>query len=105
MAKMTKGRAELESEVNRLNKKYCKNTKNHLKVSGAYGGVKVELTGKEYKRGRKTFYRGIGSGAESVTEGYLTPRETLFNLYKKDSKGSLQYQIKHAEKEYRRRKK
>ena len=104
MAKMTKNRAELESEVERLNRKYCKNTKNHLRVAGAYGGVKVELTGKSYKRGKKWHWRGIGSGSETVTDGYRAPKEVLFDLYKKDSKGSLQRQIKHAEKEYGKRK-
>ncbi len=102
---MTKSRQELESEVSRLNRKYCKNTKNKLKVSGAYGGTKVELTGKEYKRGKKRFWRGIGSGAESVTDGYKSPKETLFGLYRKDSNGSLKEQIRHAEKTYGRRSK
>lgn len=92
-------RADLKREVERLNKKYCKNTKNELMVSGAYGGVKVNLTGKEYKRGKKThWYKGsLGSGQADITYGYTSPKATLFKLYEADSKGWLKSSIKRYE--------
>ncbi|MBR4418628.1 MAG: hypothetical protein IKT33_01335 [Clostridia bacterium] len=89
---------ELYDEVARLNEKYCKNTKNHLRVGSAYNGYRVELTGKTYERNGHKKWRGIGSGADSVTHGYLSPKETLGSLYRAESKGWLKSQIKHWEK-------
>lgn len=82
----------LETEINRLNEKYCKNTKNELKLYGAYGGYKVGLTGKKCK-GAANRYRGLGSGMTDITYGYSTPKDVLNDLYKSDSKGWLKYKI------------
>ena len=88
---------ELQSEIDRLNKKYCKNTKNKLKVGSAYGGYQVQLTGKRYKNNPRK-WRGIGSGVSSVTFGYQSATKTLSDLYKAESKGHLRSQISHYEK-------
>lgn len=37
---------DLQHEIDRLNNKYCKSGKNKLKLSQAYGGYQVVLTGK-----------------------------------------------------------
>lgn len=81
----------LDQEVNRLNRKYAKNSKHKLRVQGAYGGVQVQITGKQGKRG----YRGyLGSGADSITTGFLSPKETLFKLYQADSQGDIKRKFK-----------
>ena len=90
-------RKDVRMEVARLNKKYCKGTKNKLALSCAYGGCSVVLTGKQKKRGG--YYKGsLQSGAAHVTYGYLSAKETLFNLYKADSTGDLKKEIKSYEK-------
>ena len=77
---------DLHEVVNEYNERYCKNTKHHLEVDGAYNGYKVVLTGKPYKKGNK--WRGyLGSGCASITEGYQTARETINAFYKADCSG------------------
>lgn len=90
-------RQELFDEVKRFNNKYCRNTKNKLVVGSAYGGYQVQLTGKRYKNNPNK-WRGIGSGASSVTWGFQTPKDTLGELYKAESKGWLRNQIRQHEK-------
>ena len=87
---------DLESEVARMNAKYCKNTKNRLQVGGAYGGYKVVLTGKPYKNGKG--YRGIGTGNADITYGYRSAKDTLADLYKADGRGNVKQKINHFEK-------
>lgn len=91
---------DLCREVARLNDKYCKNTKNHLVVGEAYGGYEVQLRGKEYKRGKKTFRRkGSLSGAVSIGNQYHdTATKTLEGLCKADSRGWVKNQIRYYEK-------
>lgn len=88
---------DLYDEVERLNKKYCKNTKSYLRVSQAYGGYEVVLTGKPYNKGSKTYYRGrLGSGSTPVGNDYHgSIKDTLFGLYKADSKGNVKRKIKY----------
>ena len=94
MNKVTK--AELREEVERLNRKYCKNSKHKLHLQGGYGGVQVQLTGKTYKKGNRTHYRGsLASGNTEITAGFHSPTETLFRLYKADSKGEIKKKVKH----------
>ena len=89
---------DLRREVKRLNNKYCKNTKNELWVQGAYGGVQVQLVGKEYKRGNKYHLKkGAMTGASEITYGFSSVKDTLFKLYEADSKGDLKYKIKRFE--------
>lgn len=88
---------DLYAEVERLNAKYCKNTKNKLKVGSAYGGYQVQLTGKRYKNNARK-WRGIGSGVSSVTYGYQSATNALNDLYMSESKGHLRSQINHYEK-------
>lgn len=91
---------DLEYEVSRLNKKYCKNTKHELRVQGAYGGYQVQLTGKRRKDGKG--WRGyIGSGAADMTRGFQNPRSTLKELMDSDSKGELKRRITYWEKSKR----
>ena len=73
----------LESEVDRLNRKYAKRSKHKLRVQGGYNGVQVQITGKKGKRG----YRGyLGSGCDQITTGFLSPKETLFKLYQANAR-------------------
>ena len=87
---------ELREEIDRLNKKYCKNTKNKLVLGSAYGGYQVQLTGKRYKNNPRK-WRGIGSGVSSMTYGFQSAKNTLNNLYEIDSKGYLRSRIKDYE--------
>lgn len=92
---------DLEYEVKRLNERYCKNTKNHLVIKQAFGGYSVMLTGKTYKRGKKTFWRkgSLGSGGVNVGNGYHdTATNTLNGLYKAEARGWLQKDIRYREK-------
>ena len=89
---------DLQEHVKHLNEKYCKNTKNKLVISQAYGGYSVVLTGKTYKRGKKTFYRKHSLGSAVVGVGndwHDTATNTLNGLYKAESRGWLQSQIKY----------
>ena len=88
---------ELREEIDRLNKKYCRNTKNKLVLGSAYGGYQVQLTGKRYKNNPHK-WRGIGSGVSSMTYGFQSAKNTLSDLHEIDSKGYLQSRIKHYEK-------
>jgi len=98
---MSTGKKELYDEVARFNKKYCKDTKNKLRVGSAYGGYRVELTGKQYANNPHR-YRGIGSGCASVgCGGFLTPTQALNELYRAESKGYLRSTINHYEKTYK----
>ena len=91
---------DLKKEVALLNQKYCKNTKHELTVQGAYGGYQVQLRGKKRKDGKG--WRGyIGSGAVDITSGFDTPKKTLLNLFKNDSKGYVKSSINYYEKKNR----
>lgn len=90
---------ELYALVEHLNNKYCKNTKNHLVVSQAYGGYSVELTGKYYKRG-SNYHRVKNSisGAASIGNPYHdTATNTITSLLKADSRGYIKSAIRHYE--------
>lgn len=88
---------DLEYEIRRLNEKYCKSGKNELRLSQAYGGYQVQLTGKRTKKGG--FYKNsLRSGAASITSGYGNASETLSALYKADSRGWLSSDVKHYRK-------
>lgn len=92
---------DLQNHVDHLNNKYCKNTKNKLVIHQAYGGYQVMLTGKTYNRGNKTFYRKgslRSSGVEIGNTWHDSAKNTLVGLYKAESKGWLQSQIKWRDK-------
>lgn len=82
---------DLQREVDRLNEKYCKYRKNKLVVSKAYGGFAVYLTGKTKDKGLKT-------AVIDITDGHDTIKNTLNSLYKVESKGWLQSDIKYYDK-------
>lgn len=92
--------SDLNSEVDRLNKKYCKNTKNHLKVGKNGYGYSVNLTGKTYKRGKKTFWRkgSIGSGEVRLTGLGKTKAETIQRIREEERSGNLKRLIRRREK-------
>lgn len=92
--------SDLNSEVDRLNKKYCKNTKNHLKVEKNGYGYSVNLTGKTYKRGKKTFWRkgSIGSGEVRLTGLGKTKAETIQRIREEERSGNLKRIIRRREK-------
>lgn len=93
---------DLYDLVNKLNKKYCKNTKNELTVNEAYGGYCVGLTGKKYKRGKKIFSRkgSLGSGFGNIgsQDYHDTATNTIASLYKADFRGWIKNQIRYYEK-------
>ena len=92
---------DLFSRVNALNRKYCKNTKNVLRVSQAYGGYEVQLTGKKdkrYKNKNRWLKGSLGSGVACITYGHDTARNTLNKLNEYDSKGYVRSSIRHYQK-------
>lgn len=85
---------DLQYEVDRLNNKYCKNTKNKLTISQAYGGYSVELVGKRHKKTHRLL-KGAMSGSSSVGNQYHdTATNTLMGLYKAESRGWIKSTIK-----------
>lgn len=89
---------DLYAEVERLNEKYCKKTKNKLCIGCAYGGYQVQLTGKERKDGKG--FIGLGTACMNITRGYKTVDETLFELYRCDSLGDVESMVKYFEKRW-----
>ena len=88
---------DLQKEVDRLNDKYCKRTKNKLRISQAYGGYSVELVGKRHKTTGKLL-KGAMSGAADIGNPYHdTATNTLRGLYKAESKGWIKSAIKYRE--------
>ena len=98
MQRVTK--KDLENHVSYLNNKYCKNTKNKFKLTQAYGGYGIALTGKTYKRGKKIHWKkgSIGSGHVDITYGHDTARNTLNEAYRVEAKGWLKNTLKNYEK-------
>ena len=96
---------DLQAEVNRLNNKYCKRTKNELTISRAYGGYSVELVGKRNKRTGKRL-KGAMTGSSSVGNQYHdTATNTLMALYKADARGWVKNSVKSHEPEKVKKKK
>lgn len=87
---------DLKCEVAKLNEKYCKDTKNEFVVSQAYGGCRVELTGK-CKKGGGWVEGSLGSGCSSITNGYQSARQTFYDLCVYDSKGGIERAIQFNE--------
>lgn len=88
---------DLQYEVNRLNNKYCRNTKNYLTISQAYGGYSVELVGKRNKRTGKLL-KGAMHGSGSIGNAYHdTATNTLNGLYKAESRGWIRSSIRSYE--------
>lgn len=56
---------DLQYEIGRLNNKYCLGGKNKLRLSEAYGGYQVQLTGKRKKTGG-WYKNSLGSGCVPV---------------------------------------
>ena len=90
---------DLEQTVKFFNNKYCKNTKNELKISQAYGGYSVCLTGKKNKRTGKPLKGSIGTVCASV--GYQdyhdSATKTIENLYKSDARGWIKSAVRSHE--------
>lgn len=91
---------DLNKEVDRLNKKYCKNTKNTLRVGHNGYGYSVNLTGKTYKRGKKTFWKkgSIGSSEVRLTGLGKTKKQTLEKIRRDEKSGELKRIIRRREK-------
>lgn len=92
--------SDLNQEVDRLNKKYCKNTKNHLVIGKNGYGYSVNLTGKTYKRGKKHLWKkgSIGSGEVRLTGLGKTKKETLERIRSEEQSGHLKHVIRRREK-------
>lgn len=90
-------RKDLDRQVADLNKRYCNGTKHTLRVSGAYGGYQVQLTGKRRKDGKG--WRGyLGSGVSEITRGYVSAREASDELARRTYSGELKRKINYWEK-------
>lgn len=88
---------DLQREVNRLNAKYCKRTKNQLEISRAYGGYSVELVGKRNKRTHRLL-KGAMSGSAGIGNQYHdTATNTLAGLYRADSRGWVKSAVRQYE--------
>ncbi len=88
---------DLQAEVDRLNAKYCKHTRNYLEVDRAYNGYSVILTGKRDKRTGKIL-KGAMQGASDIGNQYHdTATNTLAGLYKAEARGWLKESIKYHE--------
>ena len=95
---------DLQREVDRLNAKYCKHTKNELSIDRAYGGYCVELVGKRNKRTGKLL-KGAMTGASDVGNQYhSTASNTLAGLYKAESRGWVKSNIRAHEPQIKGRK-
>ena len=90
--------SDLNQEVDRLNKKYCKNTKNHLVIGKNGYGYSVNLTGKTYMRGKKRFLKKGASGEVRLTGLGKTKRETLERIRSEEQSGNLKRIIRRREK-------
>jgi len=86
----------LEWEVDRLNRKYCRDTKNQFRVQSAYGGYQVQLTGKPYANNPNR-YRGMGTRVLSVTPRFTSASDTLNVLHSAEKQGILLEDIMRAE--------
>lgn len=85
---------DLEAEVERLNKKYCKSGKNEFAINQAYGGYEVVLTGKKRKNGEPV-KGSLGTGVVSITDGHDTATKTIDAIFKSESRNWLQSQVKY----------
>lgn len=101
MAKNVTTVGDLNREVNRLNKKYCKNTRNHLVVGKNGNGYSVNLTGKPDKRYKGSWHRLKGSmgTSEARVSGYYsgTKSEVKTRLLQNEKDGTLKRIIKNHE--------
>lgn len=85
-------KSDLQKEVSRLNRKYCKNKKNHLVIDKNGFGYSVNLTGKQDKRFKRFRTRKGSLGTSQVrVSGYYsgTSREIKNRLLANEKDGSL----------------
>lgn len=79
---------DLKNYVSYLNNKYFHSSKNYLKISEAYGGYMVGITGKRGKNGKNL--KWTSSGISPVGNDYHdTATNTINALKKADEKGWL----------------
>ncbi len=87
---------DLQVEVDRLNNKYCKNTKNHFVINEKDSGFMVGMTGKDVKIGKK-IYKVKGSLSNrfgSIGNTYhTTASKTLEGVRNAEKRGWLEYSI------------
>ncbi len=81
---------KLQKEVDSLNRKYCKNTKNELQIHETENGFQVILSGKKDKRSKTKLLKGsLGSKAVFVTYGHHPSQTTIQYLKEQDKRGSV----------------
>lgn len=93
---MTK-KSDLQQVVTRLNRKYCKSTKNHLVIDKSGFGYSVNLTGKQDKRYKRFRTRKGSLGTAQVrVSGYYsgTKSEIKNRLLQNEKDGTLRRIIK-----------
>ena len=73
-------RKDLELAVKRLNDSYMKREPNVFEVGMAYGGYRIDLTGKSKKVGKNYVYTGLGTAVAALTSGYGSATDTLAQL-------------------------
>lgn len=91
---------DLQKTVDYFNNKYCKNSKNHLVISQAYGGYFVYLTGKRNKRTGKPLKNSVGTATDAVGphKYHDTASKIIESLYEADSRGWIKNQVRFYDK-------
>ena len=86
---------ELQTELNRLNDRYCKNTKHELTTHHESGRTIVSLDPK-WRKNKRTgrFYAPRGTGGSVTIASGANKKEALFNLFKQDSYGEVKRIVK-----------
>ncbi len=81
-------RLKFQKEVDSLNRKYCKNTKNELQIHETENGFQVILSGKKDKRNKTKLLKGsLGSKAFFVTYWHHSSQTTIQYLKEQDKRG------------------
>ncbi len=81
---------KLQKEVDSLNRKYCKNTKNELQIHETENGFQVVLSGKKDRRSKTKLLKGsLGTQAVFVTYGHHPSQTTIQYLKEQDKRGSV----------------
>lgn len=91
-------KSKLQKEVDSLNRKYCKNTKNELQIHETENGFQVVLSGKKDRRSKTKLLKGsLGTQAVFVTYGHHPAQTTSQYLKEQDKRGAVSNIVKSYE--------
>ena len=91
-------KVKLQKEVDSLNRKYCKNTKNELHIHDNDGAFQIVLSGKKDGRSKTKFLKGsLGMKNVFVTYGHHPSQTTIQYLREQDKRGAVKNIIKSYE--------